>query len=403
MRAAIVQPLNRRFEQLVEGLSPTYWFLWSGMLLNRAGSFVVPMMTVYLTTQRHLSLVEAGSVVALFGLGSMVGTTVGGVLSDRLGRRATLLLALTSGAVMMLNLSRAQSIPELSVSVFLLGSALDMFRPAVFSMVADVVESEHRLKAFGTLYWAVNLGFAFATSIGGLAAAEHFSLLFMLDAASMLGFALIVWAKVPETRPQWPAGHDEGSLLAPFLDKRYLPFMALNLLTAMIFFQFLTTLPDDVRQKGLGASDYGFAIATNGVLIVLIQPFATAWASRRPRATVLALGTAFTGLGFGLTAFASTLPAYVGTVIVWTIGEVLMSPVNSSLVADLSPKGMRGRYQGAFGLTWSVAMMLSSSLSPRYAQHVGSSGLWATCAGLGLVVAAAHLWVTARLVRPEPS
>ena len=209
-----MSPVNRRFAQLTEGLSSTYWFLWAGMLLNRAGSFVVPMMTVYLTTQRHLSLVEAGTIVALFGLGSMVGTTLGGVLADRLGRRATLLLALTGGAVMMLTLARAQSVLELSASVFLLGSALDMFRPAAFSIVADVVQSEHRLKAFSALYWAANLGFAFATSIGGLAAARHFDLLFTLDAGSMLAFAAIVAVRVPETRPA-RTKETSGSVAAP--------------------------------------------------------------------------------------------------------------------------------------------------------------------------------------------
>lgn len=398
MTSAAVSLATKRLAALTEGLGSTFWFLWAGMLVNRAGSFVVPLLTVYLTTVRGLSLVEAGSIVAVFGAGSMGGTLLGGALADRLGRRATLLLALTSGAAMMLTLGAAESVPAITASAFALGLALDMFRPAAWTVVADVVAPEYRLKAFSTLYWAVNLGFAFASSVGGALALTHFRALFVADALSMLAFAAIVLFKVPETRPTSATTRDEGHLFTPMLDRRFAPFMVLNLLTAMIFFQFLAALPEDMRQKGLTPAAYGLAIAMNGVLIVLLQPFVTQWTARRSRTGVLAFATFITGLGFGLTAFAHTLPAYIVTVVVWTVGEILMSPVNSSLVADLAPKALRGRYQGAFGLTWSVAMMLSTSLSPRLATVVGLRGLWFACAVLGGLLTVGHLVVTRRTV-----
>jgi MFS family permease len=113
-----------------EGLPRPFWFLWAGLLVNRTGSFIVPMMTVYLTRERHFTLVQAGAIVALYGAGSFIGTTLGGWLADHLGRRATLLLSLVSSALLMVATGQAREPTALSALVFVLGLAADLFRPA---------------------------------------------------------------------------------------------------------------------------------------------------------------------------------------------------------------------------------------------------------------------------------
>ncbi len=397
MSAPAVTLVPRRLSELTVGLPAPYWYLLAGLLVNRAGGFVVPLLSIYLTTVRQLTLVEAGTIVSLYGLGSMGGTTLGGVLADRWGRRATLLLAQGLGAALMLALGQARTVPQLAACTFLLGLAFDMFRPASQALVADVVAPEYRMKAFTWFYWCVNLGFAFASLVGGWAASRSFSVLFVVDAAGMLAFAVVTYLKIPETRPaRRPEHHDEGSLLTPWTDRRFLPFLLLNFALALVFFQHLTALPEDLRRKGLSPADYGAAVATNGVLIVLLQPVVAAWIGRWGRPQVLAAAALVTGLGFGLTAWAHTLPAYMLTVAVWTMGELLQAPVNASLVADLSPAVMRGRYQGAFSVTFSLAMMLGSAVGPRLAAVTGLDGVWAACALIGAAVAVGHLHFTRR-------
>ncbi len=403
MNAATVPVVPRRLAPYVEGLPRTYWALWAGMLVNRAGSFVMPMLTVYLTRARGLSLTDAGSIVALYGLGSFVGATFGGTLADRLGRRATMLASLLSSAVAMLALGFSSTVPQLVVSTLFLGLTADVFRPALQASVADVVAPEHRMKAFGTLYWAINLGFALAAVIAGFMATRNFTALFIGDALTTVIFAVIVYRAVPETRPAEAAKRaHEGSMLTPFFDARYLPFLVLNLLVATIFFQHLTALPEDMRLKGLAASDFGLAVATNGVLIVLLQPWISKRVGHIARPRLLAVAAALTGVGFGLTALAGSLPAYMLTVAVWTLGEIVFAPVNAAIVADLSPTHLRGRYQGAYNLTWSLSALAAPLLGPRVAAATSMTWLWVGCVGVGLFTAAMHLTLGRRMLAKAP-
>lgn len=396
MTSAIVAP--SRFAGLVEGLPKTYWYLWLGMLINRLGNFVLPMLMVFLTTEKHLSLVEAGAIVSLYGAGALAGTTTGGVLADRIGRRATLLISLISSALFMLLISVAATPNQLMISMALLGLATAMYQPSTQAMIGDMVLAAHRVKAFSYAYWASNLGFSLAALIGGFMAAKNFSLLFIIDAATTLAFAIIVWRAIPETRLSH-AANLPGSVLTPFFDSKFVPFLVLSFAGAFILLQHLTMLPVDMSRKGLLPSDYGMAIAVNGLVIVLLQPLVAKWVVKRDRPAMLAVGSAVLGIGFGLTAFASTLGAFALTVLVWTLAEVVLAPLNSSMVSDFSPPHLRGRYQGAFSLTWSLAMMVAPTLSPMLVSLSSMSGFWLTCFALGVASALGHVIFTGRAER----
>lgn len=365
-------------DRFTEGLPRPFWFLWAGLLINRAGSFIVPMLTVYLTRERGLSLIDAGGILALYGVGSLAGTTLGGWLADHLGRRATLLASLVSSALVMVATGQARELSTIAALVFALGFTADLFRPASQALVADLVAPEFRVKAFGTQYWAINLGFAFAALVGGFVARQGFEVLFFADAATTLGCAIMVFLGVPETRPE-RTQTQEGSLLTPFLDVRFVPFLVLSYVTAFVFMQHLVSLPKDMADKGLGPESFGMALATNGVLIVLLQPLVLRAVTTGSRGRPLALGALLTGIGFGITAFADALPLFVLSVAVWTLGEILIAPVNSTVVADRAPSHLRGRYQGAFGLTWSLAVVTAPVISPRLIVITGLTPFWGLC------------------------
>lgn len=388
-----------RFAQLAQGIPRPFWALLAGTFITRAGSFVMPLLFVYLTQQRHLELPIAGAIVSLYGLGALLGSMLGGALADRYGRRSTMLISYVTGASFLLVLGVARSLPAIAISTFMFALASDMSRPATLALMADVIPPEFRPKAFSMLYWVINLGFSFASLIGGYMAKRNFAALFLGDAATTLALALIIWKFVPETRPERKAHEAQaGSLATPFLDKRFAPFLFLNLLVATVFFLHLSVQPDDMNSKGLSTEDYGLSIAANGVLIVLLQPFITRLQATWKHANALALAALFTGVGFGLNIFAHTLPAYVGAVAVWTIGEILFAPVNSTVVAQLSPENLRGRYQGSFTLTWGMASMLAPVLGSSLIPVIGHRGVWLGAFALGTLAAVGHLVISARVL-----
>jgi MFS family permease len=378
----------------MRGLSRTYWFLWSGALINRLGGFVSIFLALYLTGERGLSVAHAGQIVALLGMGSMASGPVGGLLADRLGRRTTMLIALTSSAAAMLQLGFARTPAHIAVATLLLGFCGDLFRPAMQATVADVVPAADRTRAYGYLYWAINLGFAGAAVIAGLVASKAYLALFVVDAATTLAFAVIVLCWIPETHPDRLASRARGSFTAPFKHGRFLAFVVIQLFTAMMFAQVNVALPIDMRAHGISPSQFGALVGLNGVLIVLLQPFVVSVAHRVPRARMLALGALTTGIGFGLTGLASAPLVYGLSIVVWTLGEIALSAVAPAVIADYAPPHLRGSYQGTYQLSWSVASFLGPITGSYVLGHFGGGVLWAGCLAVGVTAALLHLFAS---------
>src|SRR3954447_5084547 len=205
------------FRQATGGLPRQFWFLWTGTLINRLGSFVVIFLAIYLTGERHFSSSRAGLVIGLYGVGGAVGTTVGGVLADRWGRRPTMLTAQFTAAALMLTLGFADAYWQIAGVTLLLGFFSEAVRPAFSAMMVDVVPDKDRVRAFSLNYWAVNLGFALSAVGAGLAAKADYLLLFVIDAGTTLVTALIGLIFLAETRPSGsrPSGTPSGSTRRP--------------------------------------------------------------------------------------------------------------------------------------------------------------------------------------------
>ncbi|GAB3797363.1 MFS transporter [Micromonospora zhanjiangensis] len=387
------------FRDTTGGLPRTFWYLWTGTLINKLGSFVLIFLAIYLTTARGFTALEAGLVLGMWGVGGAVGTMLGGTLADRWGRKPTLLTAQLGAAGMMLTLGFVHDLWPVAGTALLLGAFAEGARPAFGAMMVDVVPERDRLKAFSLNYWALNLGFACASVLAGFAAQTNYLLLFVIDAATTLVTALVIFLKVPETRSERPvraAGPavglpGRGGLRVVLTDRVFLGFVVLNLFSALVFLQHASMLPIAMAQDGLSPSSYGTVIALNGVLIVVGQLFVPRLIRDRSRSHVLALAAAVMGVGFALTAFAGTAWLYALTVLIWTVGEMLNSPSNATLLGELSPVAYRGRYQGMFSLSWQVAAAAGPVLGGLVRQQAGNTALWLGCGAVGGLVALVHL------------
>jgi MFS family permease len=385
--------LRRMVGPTVSGLPPTFWWLWAGTLVNRAGAFVLPFLAFYLTDELALTPSFVGLVLAAFGLGSTLAALVGGVLADRLGRRPVLLGSQLSTAATLVALGFTTASTSVLVLVALLGLASNTARPAFSAMTTDIVAPQDRVRAFSLNYWAINLGFAIAPVLGGLLAASGYLTLFLVDAATTLVFAVLVYLKVPESRPEVTLAEGErpGSMADVLRDRVFVSFVLLTGCFAIVFMQHLSSLPVQMDADGLSPAQYGGVIALNGALIVLVTVPLSRWLQAYPRSRVLAISSVFIGLGFGATAWASSVPAYAATVVVWTVGEVIGAAVGPSVVADLAPAALRGRYQGVFGFSFAIASLVAPLAGGWTFQHLGGTVLWMGCLLVSLAAGAGHL------------
>ena len=393
-RAAVAHTLQPH----VGGMPRSFWVLWWGTLVNRIGSFVTPFLALYLTADRDFTVAEAGLVLSVLGAGTAVSQPVGGVLADRIGRRRTMVLGLSTAAATLLLLGVADSRATITVAAFAYGLCLDLYRPAVSAAIADVVPDTERARAFALQFWAINLGFSIATPLGGFLASRDYLLLFVLDAAASAGFAVLIVRSVPETRPV-RTGTAPGRLTAVLRDRLLLALVACTTAEAVAYLQAFVTLPLVFAADGLGAATYGLAIGLNGVLIIVLQPLLLGVIGRRSRGPLLLVAFVLQGAGFGLTALVDDVPGHLLAITVWTVGEVLAAGQLGALVADLAPPALRGRYLGVFGASFGLAGLVAPVLGTQVLAQLGEPALWGGALLLSVLAGAGLLAVSAAAAR----
>lgn len=401
-----VTALRRAARETLSGLPREFWWLWTSTLVNRLGGFVATFMALYLTLDRGYSASYAGLVASLHGLGGVVSSLGGGVMADRMGRRPTLLLSQTATAVSVAVLGFVTDPVAIAGVAFVVGAASNASRPAVQAMMADIVRPEDRVRAFSLNYWAINLGFAVSSMAAGFIAEVSYRAGFLLEAGMTFVCALVIFLKLPESRPaqEAKAVHEESVGLGTVLrDLRFMSVVGLSFLVALVFQQGSVGLPVAMGAAGFTPADYGLAIAVNGVLIVVLQIPVTRFIEYRDPRRLLVISSVLAGYGFGLTAFAGSVGVFALTVCVWTLAEIVNAPTQTGLVVTLSPTHGRGRYQGMYTLSWAVASLVAPVMSGFVIDRFGAEWLWGTCAVVGTVAGAGYAVLMRRLPAEEPA
>ena len=379
------RPLSLR--QNIRLLPRAAWILYAGTFINRFGSFVAVFLVLYLT-RRGFSPAQAGLAVAAFGAGSMPASLFSGYLADRVGRRETLILASVLAAVFTMGLAFATTLPSLVLLSALTGLANQMFRAPSMAMLADIVPEERRMAAVGVQRLAINAGFVAGPATAGFLADHSFFLLFAADAATSLALGVIALLWLPRGAPgrDRPRVRGEGTR-AIVRDRPFLLFLLAATVMSAVYAQTNSTFPLWVHDNGFNNATYGGLVGVNGAVIVVVELFLVAYLQRFRTRPVIVVGFVLIAAGFALTLLAHSLLLIAVTVLIWTAGEMVAFPTSGVHVANISPLHLRGRYQGAWGLSWSIGWTIGPSLG-TWLYERNTTLLWLGCGVLGIVAAA---------------
>jgi predicted MFS family arabinose efflux permease len=354
---------------------------------------VVPFMTLYLTgkdMQRSLS--EAGLVMGLFGLGSMIGAYFGGKLSDKGGFFRVQLVTLLAGGIMFLILGQIRSFPLICVFTFLLSMVNEAFRPANSSAVAFYSNSANRTRSYSLNRLAINLGWAVGASVGGIIASFNYSLLFWIDGATNLLAAvlLLIFLRPGKRITANEKPEDSGSGGSAYKDKAYLSFIVLSTVFAMAFFQMFTTVPKYFRDNLHLSEQYiGYIMAFNGLIIVVFEMVLVYLLERRDRLLLyISAGVVLCGLGY--LSLILPLPAKWGTtlmILLMTAGEIIAMPFMSAYWTRRASVNNRGQYAALYTISWGAGQTLGPFLCAMLADAYGFT-LMFLLVGLALFAAA---------------
>ena len=353
--------------------------LVAGSFVNKLGTFIIPYLTLVLRKDFHLPDEAAARLLLAYGGGSLVSIVVGGVLTDHLGRRLTLLLSLLGSGTIAVALGCVSSIRVFAPLLVLLGFVADLYRPAASSIIGDLLPSAQRATGFAALRTAVNLGFAVGMSLGGFIEDWSWRLLFIGDGATTLLYGAVVYLFIAETRPAEPAPArgNEDVAASPWRDFVFVQTLVVSLCFSLMFFSHLTELPLTITlSAGYPARLYGVLVAVNGLLIALFEMSVVERLRPFRRLRVAALGTLLTGLAFSSAGVSRHWTWFLLVVVAYTAGEILTTPQKMAFVTDWAPPASRGRYLSYYQATWSIAMGLNPILFLPLRTRLGDAAFW---------------------------
>jgi predicted MFS family arabinose efflux permease len=369
----------------LKGLPPLVWLVCASTLINRLGTMAMPFLVLFLIQDRGWSAEDAGLAMMVYGAGAFVAGPVAGRLADRLGHAHVLRASLWSSGAAMGLVPLVESRLVLLPLIALWAALTQAFWPSAMALLVDAAPAGQRRAVYALHRLAVNLGMAVGPAAGGLIAHYSFRWVFWVDAATTLASALIL-ALFLRPKATAPASGKPGR--SPWGDPRLAYLMLGFLPVLMVFFQIEGALPLwVVRDLGLGTRFFGLIFTLNTLLIVALEVALNLGMARWPHRRLLLLGSLCYAAGFGLTGFAVSRSLLLGTVVLWTFGEMILLPAMSDAVATLAPADRRGEYMGLYSLSFAAALALGPWLGVLVYSRFGPAATWGGCAAFGLLSA----------------
>lgn len=380
----MLERLRRAYEQFPR----TFWVVAGTHFIDVIGNtLLMPFFALYVTQKFNVGMTQAGIILATNSVAGMIGSTIGGALADRFGRRGIILFGLVVSALSGLTLgfvNKFYMFYGLSVFVGLMGSAA---HPAHQAMIADLLPAEKRAEGFGMMRVISNFAWIIGPTIGGFLAAYNFLYLFLSDALISTVTALLVFRLLPETKPQPKEKTEHESLWETLSGYRhaladfpFLAFILASILMILCYQQMYSSLSVYLRDvHHVDPQIYGLIMSSSAITVVLFQFSVTRIIKKRPPFLMMAAATFFYMIGFTMYGFVATVPLFIVAMVVITIGEMIGMPTSNVLAASFAPEEMRARYMAVFGLTWTVPSMIGpwaaglvmDNYDPNYVWYIG--------------------------------
>lgn len=381
----LIRVLITAYRSSFAGIPREVWLLSGALLVNRAGTMVLPFLSLYLTHDLGLTTISTGQIIGCFGLGSMVGSYLGGWLSDHMSPLRVQQLSLLASGVGFLVFTRLDTFLSLALGIFVLAAISDAFRPALMVSVAVYSPPAITKRSFALVRLAANLGMSMGPAIAGLLAHYGYFWLFVGDAITcwMASIVLIISFGVG-VRPQASELDSAGSSgQSPWRDGPFLLFLLLHMVLGMAFFQIWTTMPlflrafYDVTEPAIGV-----LLSINALLIALTEMLVIRAVEKFDALRTVGVGALLVCAGLALLPFGPPYMVAVAAMIILTIGEMLALPISTSIVAERAGRAHMGRYMGTYNLAFSTAFVFGPVIGTVVYQHLGPDALWF---GIGLV------------------
>ena len=348
------------------------------------GTLLFPFFALYITQKFGVGMTQAGILLGMSSLFGLIGSMVGGALTDKFGRKQLILFGLVFSAISTLGFGFVNNFAILFPLVIVVGLLSSVARPAQEAMIADILPEKQRQEGFGILRVVGNLAWIIGPTIGGFLANINFFYLFVIDSIISCFVAVIIYRVIPETRPE-PHAHEKSESFLKTItgyrfvarDTAFISFIVANILMLLVYQQMYGSLSVYLRdQHGINPQGYGFLMTTSAITVVLFQFWLTRLIKHRPPFLMMAFGTIFYVIGFVLFGIVTTYVLFALNIVIITIGEMIVVPTSQALVAGFAPEKMRGRYMAVAGLSWAIPSTIGPGAAGYILDNYNPNLLW---------------------------
>ena len=392
-----------------KGLSREAWMLSIVMLINRSGSMVLPFLGVYMTDHLKFSLENAGIVLSFYGIGSVLGSWLGGFLTDKFGEYYIQSWSLFLSAPIFIIMPFFSSVDMMALLIFLQSAISDTFRPANSVAITKYARPENLTKAFSLNRMAINLGFSIGPALGGILSGISYNFLFVVNGigAVTAGIIYVIFFRrrnkiFREKKKLEPTKTIEKTVTkSPYKDYPFLLYSFLCAVFAVCFFQFFNTIPlfyKDVAK--LDQSTIGFILGYSGFIIVLLEMPLVSLAERVLKIPqILSIGIIMSGVSYLLLLFGSNIPLLLLSMSILSIAEIWVLPFMSTVTALRAERGNKGAYMGLNGIAFSFSFIFTPFLGTYVVSHFGFDSLWIGSFAILMVTAFLIFWITRKMIK----
>jgi MFS family permease len=399
--------LQHRARSIYDDYPRQFWLLVGASFIDMVGNALIfPFFALFMTDRFDVSIARVGVIFAIFSVTGVIGSTIGGALTDRFGRKPIALTSLLASALGNLALAFITDFEMLYVLAATLGTVGSIGGPAWQAMMADLLPEEKRAEGFGVIRIMFNVAVMFGPMIGGLLAGVSYTLLFSVDAAASFTTGAILFFFLRETRPEKKAVEHgapqaEESLAQTFKgygtvlrDRVFIWYVLIGVVVWLVYHQMNTTLSVYLRdERGIEPQGFGLLIGMNALMVVVFQIFVTRWVRQRgyPTMMVLAAGTILYAIGFSMFGYVASVALYVMAMVIITVGEMIAVPVAQATAAKLAPEHMRGRYMAVMGFGFAIASGSGTWLAGQVSANLGFEWVWYLAGILGAIAAMGYV------------
>ncbi len=341
-----------------------------------------PFLMVYASQKLDMPLTAVAGLLTINAVMGLLSSFVAGSLADRTGRRKVMIIGLLLHGIVYLFFNLAETFWAFAILMAVSGFVNPIYRVGVDAMVADLIPQQTRPDAYALLRMGNNVGIALGPTIGGFLATQSYTIVFFCAAAGLIFYGLLTLFFSKETLVKSAAMNSTekekfGGYGRVLQDKQFLTiciaFCVISIASSLVFVLLAVYTK---TQFAIPESEFGFVMATNAVMVILFQVIVTRIAKRFPPYPVMVIGAFLYSLGIGSMAFMSSAPAFMLSMVIMTSGELLLVPTTTTLIANLAPQDMRGRYMSVYGLTWGIASGIGPVLGGFLNDQIAPVSIW---------------------------